>query len=182
MDNKAVRTIKRYSNRKLYDTDRSCYVTLEDIAKLIREGEDVQIIDNKSKDDLTSITLTQIIFEQEKKKKRILPLPTLRNIIQSGGDFFHDNVSQPLKTVKDTTEKRIESIVAGAGEKTGEFKSSFNEMVDQSQKNIDDLQTRLEEGLKSISHKVVLSPGQKEITDLRARIDRLEEKLRETAA
>lgn len=81
--------IKRYQNRKLYDTINSTYVTLEDIGNLIRHGQEVCIIDNKSKEDLTSVTLTQIIFEEEKKKKNQLPLVILKNIIRgSAEDLF----------------------------------------------------------------------------------------------
>ena len=59
--------VKRYQNRKLYDTQQSCYVTLDDIAKMVRSNEHVVVIDNKSKNDITAATLTQIIFEAEKK-------------------------------------------------------------------------------------------------------------------
>jgi polyhydroxyalkanoate synthesis repressor PhaR len=72
------RVIKRYSNRKLYDTQSSRYVTLEQIADLVRGGEDVRIVDNNTKEDLTSITLAQIIFEEEKKQKSFLPLGARR--------------------------------------------------------------------------------------------------------
>ena len=61
------RLIKRYANRKLYDTRDSRYVTLQQIAEFVRRGDDVQIIDNKSKEDLTNVTLAQIIYEEEKK-------------------------------------------------------------------------------------------------------------------
>ena len=63
----AAKIVKRYANRKLYDTERSCYVTLDDIAVMIRSGEEVTVVDNKSGEDLTSVTLAQIIFETEKK-------------------------------------------------------------------------------------------------------------------
>lgn len=79
-----VKIIKRYQNRKLYDTQQSCYVTLDDIAKMIRSNEDVMVIDNKSKNDITAATLTQIIFESEKKASQYAPLFTLREIIQNG--------------------------------------------------------------------------------------------------
>ncbi|MBX9769340.1 MAG: polyhydroxyalkanoate synthesis regulator DNA-binding domain-containing protein, partial [Bdellovibrionales bacterium] len=62
-----AKVIKRYQNRKLYDTQQSCYVTLEDIAKMIRGNEEVTIVDNKTKRDITASTLAQIIFEAEKK-------------------------------------------------------------------------------------------------------------------
>ncbi len=79
-----VKIIKRYQNRKLYDTQQSCYVTLDDIAKMIRSNEEVMVIDNKSKNDITAATLTQIIFEAEKKASQYAPLFTLREIIQTG--------------------------------------------------------------------------------------------------
>jgi len=107
------KVIKRYSNRKLYDTVRSKYVTLEEIAEMIRIGDHVQIIDNKSKEDLTSATLAQIIFETEKKQSK-MPLSMLRNLIQSSGDalqeFFDKSVIQPVETVKDTAHERVEEI------------------------------------------------------------------------
>ena len=79
-----VKIIKRYQNRKLYDTKQSCYVTLDDIAKMIRANEEVMVIDNKTKNDITAATLTQIIFESEKKASQYAPLFTLREIIQHG--------------------------------------------------------------------------------------------------
>lgn len=82
-----ARIIKRYANRKLYDTEHSRYVTLEQISEMIRNGDDVKIVDNKSKEDLTSVTLAQIIFEEEKKHS-FMPLGTMRNIIQNGGEWF----------------------------------------------------------------------------------------------
>jgi polyhydroxyalkanoate synthesis repressor PhaR len=87
------RVIKRYANRKLYDTQHSCYVTLEQIAEMIREGEDVRIVDNNTKEDLTSVTLAQIIFEEE-KKRRLLPLVGLKAIIQTSGESIQDFVNQ----------------------------------------------------------------------------------------
>lgn len=76
--------IKRYQNRKLYDTQQSCYVTLDDIAKMIRKNEDVKVIDNKTKNNITGATLTQIIFETEKRAAQFPPLFVLRDIIQNG--------------------------------------------------------------------------------------------------
>ena len=62
-----LRTIKRYQNRKLYDTHQSCYVTLEEISQTIREGNEIQVIDNKTKNDITYNTQIQLLFDQEKK-------------------------------------------------------------------------------------------------------------------
>ena len=85
--------IKRYTNRKLYDTQRSRYVTLDQIAEMIRDGQDVKIVDNTSKEDLTSVTLAQIIFEQEKKQNSFLPLSAMRTPLL----VFPDMTLPPLK-------------------------------------------------------------------------------------
>src|SRR5436190_14030277 len=111
------RVIKRYANRKLYDTQRSRYVTLDQIADMIRTGQDVKIVDNNSKEDLTSITLAQIIFEQEKKQRTFLPLGAMKDIIQSGGASLSELASQAGAQVKERMRQvfqRGESEEAGA--------------------------------------------------------------------
>jgi polyhydroxyalkanoate synthesis repressor PhaR len=80
------RVIKRYSNRKLYDTRGSRYVTLLQIAEMVRAGEDVQIIDNSTKEDKTDVTLALIISEELKARPRAIPLPTLRLLIRHRGE------------------------------------------------------------------------------------------------
>jgi polyhydroxyalkanoate synthesis repressor PhaR len=82
----ARRIIKRYSNRKLYDTKGSTYVTLLQIAEMIREGEDVQIVDNSTKEDKTDVTLALIISEELRTRPRAIPLSTLRALIRHGGE------------------------------------------------------------------------------------------------
>jgi polyhydroxyalkanoate synthesis repressor PhaR len=77
------RTIKRYSNRKLYDTRDSRYVTLEQIARMIREGDEIRVVENATGQDLTAATMAQIIFEEEKRGPH-LPIEGLRRIIQVG--------------------------------------------------------------------------------------------------
>jgi polyhydroxyalkanoate synthesis repressor PhaR len=80
------RIIKRYSNRKLYDTKDSRYVTLLQIAEMIRANEDVQIIDNATKEDKTDVTLALIISEELKAKPRGIPLATLKALIRQRGE------------------------------------------------------------------------------------------------
>jgi polyhydroxyalkanoate synthesis repressor PhaR len=80
------RIIKRYSNRKLYDTKGSSYVTLLQIAEMIRAGEDVQIIDNATKEDKTDVTLALIISEELRAKPRGIPLSTLKALIRNKGE------------------------------------------------------------------------------------------------
>ncbi len=80
------RVIKRYSNRKLYDTRDSRYVTLLEIAELVRAGEDVQVIDNSTKEDKTDVTLALIISEELKTRPKGIPLNTLRSLIFEHGE------------------------------------------------------------------------------------------------
>ena len=103
-----TRIIKRYANRKLYDTEHSRYVTLDQISEMIRNGDDVKIVDNKTKEDLTTVTLAQIIFEEEKKQRSFLPLNAMRNIIQSGGEWFAE------------AQRRVQSILPGKKPADGE--------------------------------------------------------------
>lgn len=79
-----MRVIKHYSNRKLYDTEAKKYVTLEEIGTLVRGGEDVKVVDNDSGEDLTTVTLSQILLDKEKKHKHSLPKSFFTSVIQSG--------------------------------------------------------------------------------------------------
>lgn len=98
MSRKSPKIIKRYQNRKLYDTLESCYVTLEDISEMVKAGEEMQVIDNQTKEDLTAVTLAQIIFEEQKKKTNVLPLSTFKEIIQSGGETIKEIMQRTIET------------------------------------------------------------------------------------
>ncbi len=73
MDDKV--RLKKYTNRRLYDTEKSQYVTLSQVAKIIKEGRSVEVIDVKTSEDVTSFILTQIVLEEAKRKKILLPAP-----------------------------------------------------------------------------------------------------------
>lgn len=103
------RVIKRYQNRKLYDTVDSCYVTLEEIADLVRSGDEIRVIDNETQNDLTSVTLAQIIFESEKNRRNFLPIETLKKLVQSGGEVARDFMQRSIETgVKEISHVREE--------------------------------------------------------------------------
>jgi polyhydroxyalkanoate synthesis repressor PhaR len=110
--------IKRYSNRKLYDTDAKQYITLDRIAELIRKGEEVHVIDNATGDDLTTITLTQIIFELEKKQSGFLPRSLLNDLIQAGGDRLSSlqrSISARInffRQVDEEIRRRIQTLIS----------------------------------------------------------------------
>jgi polyhydroxyalkanoate synthesis repressor PhaR len=117
-----TRIIKRYANRKLYDTQDSRYVTLDQISDMIRGGEDVKVVDNSSKEDLTSVTLAQIIFEEEKRRRSFLPLSALRKVIQTGGDSLHEFVAQ----LQDSADK-VKRVFRRDGNEEGEVEGEGGE-------------------------------------------------------
>ncbi len=79
-------TIKKYANRRLYNTASSSYVTLEDLSTMVKEGTDFVVFDAKSGDEITRSVLTQIIFEQENRGQNLLPIQFLRQLIRFYGD------------------------------------------------------------------------------------------------
>ena len=119
-----TKIVKRYANRKLYDTERSCYVTLDDISTMIKSGEEVQVIDNKTGDDLTSVTLAQIIFETE-KKAHFMPLNLLRGLIQQSGE----NIGGFAREQVETVQSRAQDIRDTASDTVTRITSQFGETV-----------------------------------------------------
>ena len=90
-----ARVIKRYGNRKLYDVQASAYVSLEEIAGLIRKGETVEVLDNVTGEDITAQTLTQIVLEEGKRGgKSILPVELLHELLRRGGRAIDAGVGQ----------------------------------------------------------------------------------------
>src|ERR1044072_4338383 len=92
-------TIKKYANRRLYNTGTSTYVTLEDLAAMVKNGEDFVVYDAKTSEDITRSVLTQIIFEQENKEgQNLLPITFLRQLIRFYGDSMQTVVPRFLQT------------------------------------------------------------------------------------
>ncbi len=88
------RLIKRYENRKLYDTEERRYISLEEIASLIRKGVDVQVVDNSSGEDITTQTLTQVILEEGKRGRNPLTKDLLHDLIRVGSNLIDGGLEQ----------------------------------------------------------------------------------------
>lgn len=108
--------IKKYGNRRLYDTTDSRYINLDDIAGLIREGKDVKVVDAKSGQDLTRVTLTQIITEDAKDKPTGLPLELLRQLIVASDEVRQEFIMWYLKSAFDTYQKVQDAVQSRLGE------------------------------------------------------------------
>jgi polyhydroxyalkanoate synthesis repressor PhaR len=156
-DAAAARVIKRYANRKLYDTRDSKYVTLDRIAELVRNGEEVRVLDNKSKKDLTKVTLAQIIYEEQKSGNATAwSVQSLRGFIQQGRE----------KLVTTLKEGRVAKLVGRAEELGAEVYSAADD--------------RVRGVLETASGQ--LRQLQAEVLRLQARIEELETKLRQAGS
>lgn len=172
------RTIKRYANRKLYDTTRSCYVTLDEISELVKAGEDVRIIDNTSKEDLTPQILAQILFEAEKRKKKSLPLATLRQLIQSGGELFEKTITRPVVNARDESVRRVTAARDAIVRVPDDARDRANQLVETTQRAFEDFQVRVDESLRMMmaSMTQLRSPGG-DLSLIGSRLDAIEARL-----
>ncbi|MFQ5623056.1 MAG: polyhydroxyalkanoate synthesis repressor PhaR [Paracoccaceae bacterium] len=102
--------IKKYANRRLYNTDKSTYVTLENLAQMIRDGDDFVVKDAKSGDDITRSVLTQIIFEEEAKGHNMLPVNFLRQLIGLYGDTLQGFVPGYLEASMETFSRNQDAL------------------------------------------------------------------------
>ena len=96
-DDGGIVTIKKYANRRLYDTERSCYITLDDLGTMVRDGREFRVVDAKSGEDITHNVLTQIIMDTETRGETLLPVPFLRELIGMYGDKMQGLVPQYLE-------------------------------------------------------------------------------------
>lgn len=177
-------TIKRYPNRKLYNTESKQYITLDGITDLIRQGEEIQVIDHSSGEDLTALTLTQIILEQQKKQNGLLSNSFLTNLIRtsedrlnalqrtlfSPGSFWHQ--------IDEDIQKRIQGLVHQGDLTDREGKNLLEKLLQQgkrlreSEKVIDSEQ--LEHILKQRD-----VPTQEDLNKLYTQLDELNAKIEE---
>jgi polyhydroxyalkanoate synthesis repressor PhaR len=198
------RVIKRYSNRKLYDTKDSRYVTLQQIGEMVRAGEEVQIIDNATKEDKTEVTLALIISEDLKSQPRSVPLGTLRDLIQERGERLlsqlregpigrlipggtaDGNVAVPGATP--TTDPTVAVAPAtplpavAEPEKSGSTKGRLSGIVESSKQTLDQWQQAVDERIRAILPGLGLVRDlQSDVKRLTQRIDELEAKLKGSA-
>jgi len=172
------RTIKRYANRKLYDTSESSYITLDEIAKLVQQGEDVRIIDNTTKEDLTAVTLAQILFEAEKQKKRNLPLDTLRGLIQSSGEFFEKTIARPVTNIRQETEKKVIEVRDAIERTEDDAREKVLQIRESTQRTWDDLQRQMDDGIRGLVDSVSgINPLHRSFQDIMRALNQLEERI-----
>ena len=191
-DRRNMITIKRYSNRKLYDTSQSRYITLAELGELIRRGANIEVIDNDTKADLTEMTLTQVLMTQQKQKQK-----GIRNLVQSQAEILLQRISVPIQQIRDEALRQVEKQVEKIKRRTDpasmdeslHSQEPQNAPVDPqpSEPAPPSLNLKLE-SLKSSSDEKLLSmllvqrleQLEEEVRDLRRRLELLEQKDDET--
>jgi polyhydroxyalkanoate synthesis repressor PhaR len=176
------KVIKRYTNRKLYDTVESRYVTLDEIAEMIKAGAEVKVIDNRTKDDLTSVTLAQIIFEEEKKTSK-MSLETLRDLIRHGGEVAQRLVEGTqaelrgrVEAVRQAAEQRVQNLIS-RGQATGD---RARELVQGSQEAMTAMQRKIDERVRSaVEGMTALGDARRQLDAMTTRLEQLERRLEE---
>jgi polyhydroxyalkanoate synthesis repressor PhaR len=180
-------TIKKYANRRLYNTGTSTYVTLEDLAAMVKGGEDFVVVDAKSGEEITRSVLTQIIFEQEGKNgQNLLPITFLRQLIRFYGDSLQNLVPRYL-------ELSIDSLTREQGKLREQMTKAFGPtaiqaLEDQARANMaiferafrmfspftpEGSAAKPAETLASSDDKSELDELKRQVADMKARLDRL---------
>ena len=183
-------TIKKYANRRLYNTGTSTYVTLEDLAAMVKSGEDFVVYDAKTGEDITRSVLTQIIFEQENKEggQNLLPIAFLRQLIRFYGDSMQMLVPRYLEVSLDSLTREQEKFRSQLSQAFGV--TPFGSLEEQARRNMEMFERafsmftpfgRREDGAGEAEKP--REPGQsgggeidelkRQLTEMRARLDRL---------
>jgi polyhydroxyalkanoate synthesis repressor PhaR len=161
-------TIKKYANRRLYDTESSTYITLDRLATMIREGRDFEVVDAKTGDDITHQVLTQIIVEEESHGGTMLPVNFLRQLIGLYGGSMQAAVPQYLEAAMDAFQKNQEAMRDAFGGKV---------LADLAKRNM----AMFEEAGRAFTGSAQKKPAEKdtasEVEKLRAELAALQEKV-----
>jgi len=184
--------IKKYANRKLYDTKEKKYVNLSEVSRLIREGVDLKVIDNNTKEDISSLILAQIIVEQEKTKKIMLPsiLSPLKMLKRGGEDMFRLGRKMFLASlgVLSLTKERANEIAQELIKKgelsQSESKEFVVDILDKAEKEkdrlIEKIKPEIDKSLEKMNFasKKCVDNLEKKIDDLGNKIDQLSKKIK----
>lgn len=176
--------IKRYSNRKLYDTDAKRYITLEEIEKCILNGEEVRVVDHATGRNLTSLTMVQILFEREKKRHGMLPVPLLSRLIRAGDrtwNLIKGLLTTSMDTVGGVNEeimRRIESLAENGDISSSEALKLKGLLLNQL--SINQAAMAKNKSTKALDSESSEPASRETIEELKAQIDRLDSLLKES--
>jgi polyhydroxyalkanoate synthesis repressor PhaR len=141
----ATRVIRKYGNRRLYDTAGKCYVNLDEIAQMIRDGDDIKVVDSGNGEDLTRAILTQIIVEETRTGGGGLPVEILRELIAISGKAQHDALANYLRTALDTY-RRAQQVPVDFFRNLFAPRPGDGSEVDELRRRVEELEHRLSGG------------------------------------
>ena len=159
--------IKRYANRKLYNTDSSRYITLKGIGELIERGEDVRVMDNETGEDITSISLSQILVDSERRDRGV-PRTMLSDLIQKSGDALYGALKKGVGDAQDGIEelqRNVRRAVRAREEDAGRFRDAIGEARNEWESNV---QGAVEKVFRALD-----LPRRKDIDALNANLERV---------
>jgi len=168
-------TIKKYANRRLYNTETSSYITLDHLAAMTREGRDFKVVDAKTEEDITHNILTQIIMEEESRGQTMLPVNFLRQLISMYGDSMQAMVPGYLEASMDSfrrNQEQFKSAVEGAF-----ANSPFAELAKRNMAMFEAATQAFKPGAKPADAPSASSDAEAEISALKAELGRLNEKI-----
>jgi len=160
MDRKAI-IIKKYENRRLYDSTNSRYINLDEIAELVKEGRDVKVVDAASGEDITRVVLTQIIMDDAKGSDSGFPLDILRQMVVASGRATQESALQYMRAMFDMYQNAYRAMpltpfqfIPGAGSRTHEGSAASTVPAPEGgTTEVDELKRRLEELETMVSRK-----------------------------
>ncbi len=159
--------IKRYANRKLYNTDSSRYITLKGIGELIERGEDVRVMDNETGEDITSISLSQILVDSERRDRGV-PRTMLSDLIQKSGDALYGALKKGVGDAQDGIEelqRNVRRAVRAREENAERFRDAIGEARTEWESNV---QGAVEKVFRALD-----LPRRKDIDALNANLERV---------
>ena len=160
-------TIKKYANRRLYDTESSSYITLDRLAEMVREGREFEVIDAKTGEDITRQVLTQIIVEEESRGSTMLPVSFLKQLIGLYGNSMQGVVPQYLEAAMDAFKRNQKAISDAFG---------GNAFADMAKRNMEFFEGA-SRAFAGSAKKAAAAASEKELEELRAELAKLQEKV-----
>jgi len=178
-----TRIIKRYANRKLYDTEDSHYVSLHDILDLVRSGEDVEVVDSRTGEDLTSVTLAQAMAEEEKTEGSGLPLETFKELIKRGSKSLDEIMRKSrlagkgaMQMAEESAEKYYKKLVDHGEMSEDEARSYLKGLSKVVKNRRRSLEAEVDERIRVFVEAMQL-PSRADIQKISKRVDSIVEKL-----
>jgi polyhydroxyalkanoate synthesis repressor PhaR len=159
-------TIKKYANRRLYDTESSTYITLDRLAEMVREGREFEVVDAKTGEDITRTVLTQIIVEEEARGSTMLPVNFLKQLIGLYGNSMQAVVPQYLEAAMDAFKRNQKALGAAFSG------NAFADLAKRNMEMFEDAAQAFTGGTRKAA-----SASEKELEELRSELAKLQEKV-----